>query len=208
MEQLNIEKSPLIIGLTGSIATGKTTLSRFLRKIGFLIFDADRVVSNLLNTHAPTLEKIYTHWPFCFEGKDRRLNKKKLAHHVFSHRADLSILESILHPQVEKCQEEFIQQFKFSPAIIMEIPLLFETEGHSLCHMVIVTTCRADIQKARVLKRIGMTEQLYDQIINRQMPDEEKKQRADLIIDTSFGWKEMVQVIRTQIQHCPFKFNM
>lgn len=193
----------IIIGLTGSIGTGKTTVSRFLKHAGFPVFDADGEVKKILQNDKSVLEKIYHHWPFCFTETKDLLNKKKLAHHVFSNPQALNTLESILHPQVQWYQEKFLEQFKNAPYVIIESPLLFETQVYKHCDWIVVTTCTRTLQKQRVLKRPGMTEALYEYINARQMPDLQKQKKAHYVIDTSPPLTELVKTIRALLQKCP-----
>ena len=170
------------IALTGSIGMGKSTVAKMFGAAGVPVFDADAVVRALQAPGGGLIEKIGEVFPGCI--RSGTLDRECLAAIVLSDREKLATLERIVHPAVREAREAFVREHGQAPALIFEIPLLFETGGESDFDKVIVVSAPAAIQRDRVLAREGMTEQKLDAILARQMPDEEKRKRADFVIDT------------------------
>jgi dephospho-CoA kinase len=173
----------LKLALTGSIGMGKSTVARMFEQAGVPLFDADSVVRDLQANDSEMLAAIGTRFPSTI--KDGKLDREELARRVLGQPEELSALESIVHPAVHTARTRFILGHADAPALLFDIPLLFETGGHEAFDKVIVVSAPADIQRQRVLTRPGMTAQKLDAILARQMPDEEKRRRADFIVDTS-----------------------
>ena len=171
------------IALTGSIGMGKSTVAKMFERAGIPLFDADAVVRRLQGPCGALLDRISEHFP----GTVRcgTLDRDALAHIVLGDRAKLAELEQIVHPAVQEAREEFIDAHRDAEALVFEIPLLFETGGEREFDKVIVVSASADVQRSRVLARPGMTASKLDAILARQIPDEEKRRRADFIVDTS-----------------------
>lgn len=170
------------IALTGSIGMGKSTVAKMFEAAGVPLFDADAVVRRLQGPGGALIEKIGEMFPGCV--RCGTLDRECLAEIVLADHSKLAALEAIVHPAVQKWREAFIEEHRDAPAIVFEIPLLFETGGEKNFDKVVVVSAPAEVQRARVLGRQGMTGERLDSILDRQMPDEEKRRRADFVIDT------------------------
>jgi len=170
------------IALTGSIGMGKSTVAKMFEVAGVPVFDADAVVRRLQAPGGGLVERIGELFP----GTVRcgTLDRECLAHIVLSDRDKLAALERVVHPAVREARDEFVAEHRNSPALVFEIPLLFETSGEKDFDKVIVVSAAPDVQRARVLLRTGMTVEKLDSILARQTPDEEKRRRADFVVDT------------------------
>ena len=170
------------VALTGSIGMGKSTVAAMFARAGVPVFDADAVVRELQAPGGGLVEKIGALFPGCVRAGT--LDRECLAEIVLSDRAKLTQLEQIVHPAVQEARERFIAANGEAPALVFEIPLLFETGGETAFDKVVVVSAPADVQRARVLKRAGMSAERLDAILARQTPDEEKRRRADFVVDT------------------------
>src|SRR5689334_11376824 len=170
------------IALTGSIGMGKSTVANMFGRAGVPVFDADAVVRELQGSGGALVEKIGELFPGCV--RCGTLDRDCLAQIVLADRAKLAALEQIVHPAVRDARERFIAQHANSPGLLFEIPLLFETDGQSEFDKVVVVSAPAGVQRARVLERTGMSLAKLDSILARQMPDEDKRRRADFVVDT------------------------
>jgi dephospho-CoA kinase len=170
------------IALTGSIGMGKSTVAAMFERCGVPVFDADAVVRCLQSPGGALVGKIGELFPGCV--REGTLDRDCLAQIVLSDRARLSELEALVHPAVREARDEFVAEHQNANALLFEIPLLFETGGETDFDKVVVVSAPAEIQRARVLARHGMTEAKLVSILQRQMPDEEKRKRADFVVDT------------------------
>jgi dephospho-CoA kinase len=170
------------IALTGSIGMGKSTVAKMFERCGVPVFDADAIVRALQGPGGGLVEKIGEVFPGCV--RCGTLDRECLAQIVLADRAKLALLEGIVHPAVQDARQQFIEAHADAPALIFEIPLLFETGGEKDFEKVVVVSASAQVQRARVLQRSGMTEAKLDSILARQMPDPEKRARADFVVDT------------------------
>jgi dephospho-CoA kinase len=170
------------IALTGSIGMGKSSVAKMFESAGVPVFDADAVVRQLQGPGGGLIEKIGEMFPGCV--RSGTLDRDCLAQIVLADRAKLAALESIVHPAVREWREAFIAKHRRARALVFEIPLLFETHGEKDFDKVIVVSAPPEVQRARVLARHGMTPEKLESILARQMPDDEKRRRADLVIDT------------------------
>lgn len=170
------------IALTGSIGMGKSTVAKMFEAAGVPVFDADSAVRQLQGPGGSLVRDIGELFPGCV--RSGTLDRECLAQIVLENPAKLAALEAIVHPAVREWREAFVRDHHSAPALIFEIPLLFETGSEREFDKVIVVSAPADIQRARVLERRGMTAEKLRSILNRQMPDEEKRRRADFVIDT------------------------
>ena len=171
------------IALTGSIGMGKSTVAKMFERAGVPVFDADAVVRQLQSPGGGLVEKIGELFPGTV--RSGTLDRDCLAQIVLSDPKKLSALEAIVHPAVREAREAFVREHGQAPALIFEIPLLFETGGESDFDKVIVVSAPAEVQRTRVLARPSMHEAKLDSILERQTPDEEKRRRADFVIDTA-----------------------
>jgi len=184
----------LVLGLTGSVGMGKSTTARFFAEEGVPVHDADTVVHRLYEGDAvPVIEA-------AFPGTtaDGKVDRVKLGSRVMGDLAALRQLEAIVHPMVQDAEQRFLAEAeaKGAPVAVLDIPLLFETGGDRRVDAVVVATAPAEVQRARVLERPGMTEQRLEAMLARQMPDSEKRLRADFVVDTSRGFDDA----RAQVQ--------
>ncbi len=184
----------IIIGLTGSIGMGKSTTAQMFVDEGIAVHDADQVVHKLYHGHAATLIEQ------AFPGTTNHgvVDRDKLGAKVFGDPKALAELEQIVHPLVRKEEQGFLDQAKARRAdmVVLDIPLLFETGGHHRVDRIVVVTTNADEQQRRVLQRQGMTKEKFANIKNRQVADEQKRAKADFLVDTSEG----IEAARHQVR--------
>ncbi|GAA5096545.1 dephospho-CoA kinase [Bartonella acomydis] len=172
-----------IIGLTGSIAMGKSTVADFFKQVGIPVFSADDSVHQLYNDK-PAVSLIARAFPNAIE--DGKINRLKLSEILLNDPEKLQKLEKIIHPLVQEKEKEFIEKARREgkKLVVLEIPLLFETKSEKRLDSVIVVSAPRTIQKDRAMIRPNMNEEKFAFINTRQMSDEEKQERADFIIDT------------------------
>ena len=172
----------LVIGLTGSIGMGKTTAAKRFASHGIAVFDADAEVHRLYEGDAvPLIED-------AFPGTvgEGRVNRDLLAKAVLGDAERLAQLEAIVHPLVRKSERDFLvsQREAGADMAVLEIPLLFETGADRRVDVTVVVTASADVQRQRALQRPGMSEQKLAAILAQQLPDAEKRERADFVVET------------------------
>ena len=170
------------VALTGSIGMGKSTVAQMFERAGVPVFDADAVVRQLQGPGGALVEKMGELFPGCV--RCGTLDRDCLAEIVLGDPAKLALLEGIVHPAVREARETFVAEHKDAPAILFEIPLLFETGGEKEFDKIVVVSAPADVQRQRVLARTGMNPARLESILARQMPDKEKRARADFVVDT------------------------
>jgi len=170
------------LALTGSIGMGKSTVAAMFARSGVPVFDADAEVRRMQAEDPGLIAAIGQRFPGTVSSGV--LDRDALAAQVLGGARDLADLEAIVHPAVHAARVRFILDNPDAPALLFDIPLLFETQGEEAFDKVIVVTASADVQRGRVLQRPGMTEDKLDAILARQIPDAEKRARADFIIDT------------------------
>jgi dephospho-CoA kinase len=173
---------PLILGLTGSIGMGKSTVAQMFRDLGVPVFDADAEVHRMQGPGGELLPPIEAAFPGT-TGPDG-VRRAELGAQVFGDDAALARLEAIVHPAVRRLREAFLIEHWQAPLVVFDIPLLFEKGGVDEVDAVAVVSAPADVQRARVLARSGMTPEKFAAILARQLPDTEKRARADHVIDT------------------------
>ncbi|MFN3517232.1 MAG: dephospho-CoA kinase [Novosphingobium sp.] len=181
-------KRPFILGLTGSIGMGKSAVAAMFRGLGVPVFDADAAVHELQGPGGACIAPIERAFPGTTgpQGVDRQ----KLGAAVFGNPEALRLLESIVHPEVAEMRRTFLADNADQPLIVFDIPLLFEkTTDHGL-DAVVVVSAPAAMQRERVLARPGMTPDKFEQILKLQVPDAEKRARADHVIDTGVSLAE------------------
>jgi dephospho-CoA kinase len=176
-----------IIGLTGSIGMGKSTTAQMFADLGCPVFDADAAVHTLYAKDGRAVPLIRAVFPDAIQND--AIDRKRLGDHMRADPLNLKVLESFIHPWVAEMRAEFLKQAQASnaKAVVFDIPLLFETGGDARVDATVVVTAPAQVQRARVMSRPGMTEELFQMILSKQMPDAEKRQRADYIIHTDQG---------------------
>jgi dephospho-CoA kinase len=180
----------IVIGLTGGIGAGKSTAAKILARAGLPVYNADKAVHKLLGPNGVAVKKITKLFPGTLKGKS--IDRQALGKIVFGNSAQLRKLEKILHPLVQKTEISFLAKArrKKAPAAVLEIPLLFETGAEARCDIVILVTAPLHIRKARTLERKGMTAAKFRAITKAQMPESEKRRRADYIVPTAKGLRD------------------
>ena len=171
------------LALTGSIGMGKSTVAEMFARAGVPVFDADAVVRRLQGPGGALVGKIEERFPGT-TGKDG-VDRNALSRRVVGDPEELAALEAIVHPAVHHERTRFIVENGDASALLFEIPLLFETGGDEAFDKVIVVSASSDVQHDRVMARPGMTEEKFLALLARQTPDDEKRRRADFVIDTS-----------------------
>jgi dephospho-CoA kinase len=177
------DEQPFILCLTGSLGMGKSRTAQFFAEQGVLVYDADAVVHELYaNEAVPVIDRAFP--GAVVEGK---VDRVKLAALVLGDNAALARLESIVHPLVAARREKFLAEARANKAkaVLLDIPLLFETRGERVCDAVVVVSAPAAMQRQRAFERPGMTEEKFAALLAKQLPDAEKRQRADFVVDTS-----------------------
>jgi dephospho-CoA kinase len=179
---------PKIIGLTGSIGMGKSTVAAMFAEAGIPVFDADAEVRAMQGPGGELLPAIEAAFPGSTgpQGVDR----DRLGHMVFADREALARLEAIVHPAVAARRAAFLEAHRDKRAVVFDIPLLFERGGHESVDLIVVVSAPEEVQRARVLARPGMTREKFEHIYRLQLPDSAKRARADHVIDTGTSLEE------------------
>jgi dephospho-CoA kinase len=184
----------LLLGLTGSIGMGKSTTAKLFAEAGVPVYDADAAVHKIYQGEAaPAIEA-------AFPGTtvDGKVDRAKLSARVLHDPVAIKQLEQIVHPMLGASRQKFLDDAEASgaPVVVMDIPLLFETGGEKRVDAVVVVTTSPENQRERIMARGTMTSEALDAILARQMPDAEKRKRADFVVDTSHG----LDPVRIQIR--------
>jgi dephospho-CoA kinase len=175
----------IILGLTGSIGMGKSTTAKLFAEEGVPVHDADAAVHALYEGEAVPLVEA------AFPGttRDGKVDRALLGKAVVGHPEKLRQLEAIVHPLVAKARDRFLDEAraKGAPVVVLDIPLLFETGGDKLVDKIVVVSASPEIQRQRVMERPGMTAERFEALLAKQMPDADKRKRADFIVDSGHG---------------------
>ena len=174
------------IGLTGSIGMGKTETGKIFSEFGFPLYNADNAVHRLYTPGQKGAEKIKEIFPAAI-NPDGSVNRENLSKEVLGDTEKIKILEGIIHPLVGEDREIFFLENSNAHAVVLDIPLLFETGGEKYVDIIVVVDVPKDIQEKRVLSRTNMTKEKFEKIIAEQMPNELKKEKADYVVNTSMG---------------------
>lgn len=177
----------LLIGLTGSIGMGKSETAKMFARHGVPVCDSDATVHALYDIGGAAVAPVGELFPAAVV--DGRVDRERLSREVVGNVPALRKLEAVVHPLVAMAQRAFLERAAASGArmVVLDIPLLFETGGEKRVDVTVVVSAPADVQRARVLARPGMTAEKLDAILAKQMPDAEKRARADFVVDTSKG---------------------
>lgn len=175
----------LILGLTGSIGMGKSTTAKLFTEAGVPVYDADATVHRIYEGEAaPAIEA-------AFPGTtvNGRVDRARLSERVMHDPAAIRRLEQIVHPMLRSHHQKFLEEAEKSgaPVAVMDVPLLYETGGEARVDAVVVVTTSPEVQRERILARENMTGEKLDALLARQLPDAEKRKRADFVVDTSHG---------------------
>ena len=195
----------IVLGLTGSIGMGKSTAAAMLRRLGVPVHDADASVHRLLARGGAAVPLVEAAFPGTAGAKG--IDRRELGRRVFGDAAALRRLEAILHPMVREEEREFLRRMarRRQKLVVLDIPLLFESGGQTRCDAVVVVSAPSFLQRARVMGRPGMTEARFASILEKQMPDREKRRRADFVVPTGLGRRvtlhrlaEIVRVLKAR----------
>jgi dephospho-CoA kinase len=191
----------IVLGLTGSIGMGKSTAAMTLRRLGIPLFDADHMVHRLLAPGGAAVEPVAAEFPDV-RAADGGIDRTRLGQRVFSDPKALSRLERIIHPMVEAGEKRFLGfcRARRVPIVALDIPLLFESGSQRRCDFVLVVSAPGLIQRQRVLRRPGMTESRLAAILKNQMPDREKRQRADFVVPTGLSRNLSLRRLRAVVR--------
>ena len=179
----------IIVGITGSIGMGKTTVASMLRVLCIPVFDSDKKVKNILEKNHKVIEKINNIWPEAVHISEcqKIINKLALSDIIFNNIKNKKKLEKIIHPIVQKERNLFLKKHKDSKIVALDVPLLYETGSNKICDYVFLVNTSLEIQKKRVLSRENMTETKFDLINNSQWDFKRKKKKHPYVVNTSFG---------------------
>ena len=191
----------ITIGLTGSIAMGKSETAKMFRSLDVPVFDADEAVHKLYARNGGAVKPVGALFPAAIE--DGAVNRVTLAKLVLNDTQALKDLENLVHPLVQKERQKFIDQANNEgrALIVLDIPLLFETGGEEQVDKIVVVSASEEIQRERALQRPGMTEEKFEAILRKQVPDHEKRAKADFVVDSSHGLAaakaQVVDIVQT-----------
>jgi dephospho-CoA kinase len=177
---------PFVLCLTGSLGMGKSATAKMFAEAGVPVHDADAVVHKLYaGEAAPLIEA-------AFPGSTAAgtVDRQKLAAMVINDKTALKRLEAIVHPLVGAARSKFLDAAEAdnTPVVVLDIPLLFEIGGEARCDAIVVVSAPAEVQRRRAFERPGMTEEKFAALVAKQVPDAEKRRRADFVVDTSKGF--------------------
>ena len=166
----------IIIGITGSIGMGKSTIANMLKQFNIPVFDSDNEVKKILENNNLVKKKIYDLWPdvVLLETNEKKINKNLLSEKIFSNKKCRRILEGIIHPQVVERRNIFIKQVENSPIVALDVPLLYETGTDKICDDILLVYANEEIQKKRVLARPNMTQKKLTLIKKSQWDKKEE----------------------------------
>ncbi|MDJ0826231.1 MAG: dephospho-CoA kinase [Rhodobacter sp.] len=189
-----MQNRPFRIGLTGSIGMGKTTTAQMFSELGIPVWNADDVVHRLYAKNGAGVEKVAAVCPEAIE--DGAVNRRTLRQMIAKNPDALKVLEQAVHPLVAADRLAFLRDTE-SEIVVLDIPLLFETGAEASVDVVVVVSAPAALQRQRVLERGDMTEAEFETILAKQIPDVEKRQRADYVIETV-----TLEAARVQVHAC------
>lgn len=187
----------IVLGLTGSIGMGKSTVAQMFRDEGVPVFDADACVHELQGSGGRLVSAIESAFPGTTGPAG--VNRAALGQAVLGDDAAMKRLERIIHPAVQAERAAFLDSHADSPLVVVDVPLLFETGGYKAVDKVLVVSAEPAVQEARVLARPGMTREKFAAILRRQLPDAEKRARADHVIATDIPLAETKAAVRRLI---------
>jgi dephospho-CoA kinase len=175
----------LLLGLTGSIGMGKSTVGGMFRELGIPVYDADAEIHKLYARGGAGVEPIRAAFPDAVV--DDQVDRQRLSKLVVGNDAEIERLEKVIHPLLSEGRAAFFEKAEKEghKIVVLDIPLIFETGGESRVHKIVVVSAPAEVQRKRVLARSAMTAEKFEAILARQVPDEIKREKADFVIDTN-----------------------
>ena len=185
----------MIIGLTGGIASGKTTIVNFLKKKKYAIHDSDGVVKKIYSKPTHRFIKYLKKIGFPNSIKNQKINKNIIREEIFINKRKKRELEKFIHKEVKKSREKFLKKHKKSIIVFLDIPLLFENNLEKICDYVILLYAPKAIRKKRTIKRTGMRKKIVENIMNNQLSDSLKRKKADFIINTNTTKKNTYTIL-------------
>ena len=179
----------IIIGITGSIGMGKSTIANMLKQFKIPVFDSDKEVRDILENNNAVKKQIYNLWPdvILTERNEKDIDKNLLSRKIFSNKKYRKILESIIHPKVKERRIIFIKSVETSPIVALDVPLLYETGTDKVCDDIFLVYTDEETQKKRVLARSSMTQKKLDLIKKAQWNDQKKRDKYPYLVTTSYG---------------------
>ena len=191
-----------VLGLTGSIGMGKSETARMFRRLGVPVYDADAAVHRVLGPGGAAVAPIGAAFPGSV--RDGAVDRPALGAIVFGDAAALRRLERIVHPLAGAIQRTFLEQAarRRAPLVVLDIPLLFETNGERRVDATVCVTAPGFLQRWRVLRRPGMTEAKFAGVLRQQVPDVLKRQRADFVVPTGLGRRFALDRVRAIVERC------
>ncbi|MEE2694646.1 MAG: dephospho-CoA kinase [Pseudomonadota bacterium] len=182
-----MSKGPIILGLTGSIAMGKSETAKIFGRLGVPVFDADASVHQMLARGGEAVTAVSKIFPSVV--REGAVDRRMLGDLVFGNSGKLRALELILHPLVARARKRFLRLAggARTRVVVMDIPLLYETGGSDACHAVVVVSAPKCVQRSRALRRPGMSEKKFNSILEMQTPDHVKRRQADFIVLSGLG---------------------
>ncbi|WOE75458.1 dephospho-CoA kinase [Alterisphingorhabdus coralli] len=198
MTQSTQHSRPHIIGLTGSIGMGKSTVADMFRDNGVPVFDADAAVHILQGPGGELVSAIEAEFPGTTigEGSDAYVDRQKLGAAVLGDKDKLARLEALMHPAVGEMRAQFFADNADVPMVVFDIPLLFEKGGADYVDTIVTVSAPGDVQRERVLARPGMSEEKFAHILGLQTPDAEKRARSDHVVDTGVTLEETAAAVK------------
>ena len=179
----------IIIGITGSIGMGKSTIAKMLKQFNIPVFDSDNEVRDILENNNIVKKQIYDLWPdvILTETNEKEIDKNLLSQKIFGNIKYRKTLESIIHPKVKERRNIFIKSVEKSLIVALDVPLLYETGTDKICDVVFLVYTNEETQKKRVLARSRMTQKKLDLIKKAQWNDQKKRDKNPYIVTTSYG---------------------
>ena len=179
----------IIIGITGSIGMGKSTIAKMLKHFKIPVFDSDKEVKDILENNNVVKKQIYDLWPdvVLYKNSDKKIDKNLLGKKIFSNKKSRKILEGIIHPNVVERRNIFLQRVEKAPIVALDVPLLYETGTDKICNDIFLVYANEEIQKKRVLSRPWMTQKKLKLIKKSQWNDQKKKDKGPYLVTTSYG---------------------
>ena len=178
-------KKSLVVGLTGNMGAGKSTTVRMIQEMIVPVFDCDKTVHRLMRESREMKALFYLKFPQSIVQDE--IDRRVLSDLIKEKKLDVRQLEQMIYPFLEAELKNFFFRHRLEPVVVLDVPLLFEAKWDRFCDKIIVVSAPEEVLKKRVFERLGMTEDKYRALTLRQMPDNEKRQKADYVIETQYG---------------------